>query len=179
MTEELGRRMFSQNVVLRGHLAERSWREFLVRAIKALDMSPAGDPAIWNYPTADGKGGVGATICQPLTESFVVLDYWDDHKGAYLHISSCKRFDVTALVEPAREFKIAVDFMGRAEMLRLDGKPSFLARRSVVKDTPEKFHWETAEKARRDGYVEFNVGPLDEAMHTGAPSDPRFDPIKG
>ena len=119
MTDAFGARMHSQNVVLRGQLLEEQWREFLVRAVKALGMTPAGEPAVYRYPTQDGKGGNGMTMFQPLTESFIALDTWDDHSGAYLHISSCKPFDVTALVEPAMEFALGVEHMGRAETLRL------------------------------------------------------------
>ncbi len=117
---EFGRRIYTQNVVLRGALSEEKWRAFLVAAVKAFGMTTAGDPAVWKYPTEDGKGGSGMTACQPLTESFIVLDTWDAHDGAYLHISSCQRFDVTALTEPAREFALGVEFMGRPETLRLD-----------------------------------------------------------
>lgn len=162
MSDDLGRRMFTQNIVLRGRLAEHNWIEFLQRAVKALGMTPAGDPTVWRYPTESGKGGVGATICQPLTESFAVLDYWDDHDGAYLHISSCKRFDVIAIAEPASEFKLGVDFIGRAEVLRLDRIPDATG-----------YNWARSERERRDGYYEVDL------QHTGAPSDPRFDPTEG
>ena len=150
MTEELGRRMFSQNVVLRGQLLEDQWRDFLVRCVQSLGMIAGGEAAMWRYPV-DGKGGNGMTVCQPLTDSFIVLDTWDDHDGAYLHISSCKRFDAALIVAPAREFSLGVDFMGRAETLRLD---PVLAVNHL------------------DDYPEV-------PMHTGAPSDPRFDPVEG
>jgi hypothetical protein len=117
---EFGRRIYTQNVVLRGSLSEVQWRYFLVRAVQALGMTPAGAPAVWRYPTEDGKGGNGMTACQPLTESFIVLDTWDQHDGAYLHISSCQKFDITGLIAPAREFALGVDFMGRCETLSLD-----------------------------------------------------------
>jgi hypothetical protein len=149
MTDELGRKMFAQNVILHGKLPEDRWRAFLPRAVQALGMSPVGEPALWHYPIEDDKGGVGMTICQPLTESFLVLDTWDDHFGAYLHISSCKKFDVAAIVAPAREFDLGVKFIGRWEILRLEPEP-------------KAFHWDAAEKARRDGYVEFSVGPNDD-----------------
>lgn len=144
---EFGRRIFTQNVVLRGSLSEHQWREFLISAVQALGMTPSGSPAVWKYPTEDGKGGTGMTACQPLTESFIVLDTWSDHDGAYLHISSCKQFDVTNLVAPAREFHLGVDFMGRAETLRLDPVPAV----NHLDDYPE------------------------EMVHSGSPSDPRLD----
>jgi hypothetical protein len=165
MTDDLGKRMYAQNIVLRGRLSDHNWREFLIRAVKAIGMTPSGEPAVWRYPTEAGKGGNGITICQPLTESFAVLDTWSDHDGAYLHLASCIAFNVAALVEPAREFCLAADFIGKAEMLRLDRIPDVTG-----------YHWERSERERRDGYYEVDV---DEPMHAGAPSDPRFDPIKG
>jgi len=118
MTDHLGQRMYSQNVVLRGALLEDQWKEFLARCAAAMGMTPAGEPAVWRYPV-DGKGGNGFTIIQPITESFLVVDTWTDHDGAYLHISSCKRFSVTDIVEPAGEFSLGVEFMGKAETLSL------------------------------------------------------------
>lgn len=116
---KLGRRMFSQNIVLRGRLAAEGWNELLRECLTAMGMTPAGEPAFWRYPTDEGKGGYGMTICQPMTESFVVVDTWPDHDGAYLHISSCMRFDPAKLVVPVRAAGLVIDFVGALEALRL------------------------------------------------------------
>lgn len=116
---DLGRRIFSQNIVLRGHLANAAWRPFLLDCIAEMGMTSAGHAAMWHYPTDDGKGGAGLTVCQPMTESFMVADVWPDHEGAYLHISSCKAFDAMALVPVVEAVGLGVDRFGKQEILGL------------------------------------------------------------
>lgn len=88
---ELGRRMYARGFVLRGRLPVNKWKRFLVACAKAMGMAPIASPAIWKYPV-NGKGGKGLTLVQPITESFLALDTWSDHDGAYLFVCSCKRF---------------------------------------------------------------------------------------
>jgi S-adenosylmethionine/arginine decarboxylase-like enzyme len=76
-------------VALRGAMDEARWREFLTAMTAAIGMNPVGEPATWTYPI-DGLGGTGQTIVLPITESFLALDTWPDHGGAYLVICSCK-----------------------------------------------------------------------------------------
>lgn len=116
---ELGRRMYSQNIVLRGRLAAIAWKALLVDCVVAMGMKTAGEAAVWCYPTTEGKGGTGATICQPMVESFAVIDTWPDHDGAYLHISSCVYFDPSKLIAPVRAAGLVIDFVGALEGLRL------------------------------------------------------------
>ena len=110
--------MHSQNVVLRGRLSDDAWRAFLVDCVSAMGMTTAGDPAVYRYPL-DGKGGTGLTIMQPITESFLVVDTWPDHDGAYLHVSSCKPFDIGSLVAPIRAHGLGMDRAGVTEILEL------------------------------------------------------------
>lgn len=116
---ELGRRIFSQNVVLRGRLADGAWRSFLLDCIVEMGMTSAGAASIWRYPTTEGKGGVGLTICQPMTESFMVADIWPDWSGAYLHISSCKAFNALSLIPVIQAVGLCVDCFGKQEILSL------------------------------------------------------------
>jgi S-adenosylmethionine/arginine decarboxylase-like enzyme len=91
MEPELGARMHSLGVVLRGNLPDGRWIEFLQEVAKAIDMTAVDEPKVWTYPT-DGKGGTGQTIVLPITESFIVLDTWRDHSGAYLFVCSCRSY---------------------------------------------------------------------------------------
>lgn len=116
---KLGRRIYSQNIVLRGRLAAIAWKALLVDCIAAMGMTTAGEAAVWSYPTTEGKGGVGTTICQPMAESFMVVDTWPDHDGAYLHISSCMQFDPSKLISPIQRAGLVIDFVGANEALRL------------------------------------------------------------
>jgi hypothetical protein len=116
---ELGRRIFSQNVVLHGRLADEAWHAFLLDCIAEMGMESAGHGAQWRYPTEEGKGGVGLTVCQPMTESFIVADVWPDHGGAYLHISSCKAFDALMLVPVIDGCGLILGRLGKQEVLGL------------------------------------------------------------
>jgi hypothetical protein len=97
---ELGERMFVRGMVLHSALtwmmSAADWRQFLVDATKALGMSPVARTASWKFPL-HGAGGTGLTIIQPITESFLVIDTWPDHRGAYLFICSCKPFEPKCL----------------------------------------------------------------------------------
>jgi hypothetical protein len=116
---ELGRRIYSQNAVLRGNLSDLHWESFLVECTGALGMDPAAKAAVFHYPLENGKGGTGLTIFQPITTSFMVIDVWPDFDGAYLHISSCKKFHIADLVETIRHFHLAMEFSGAREELKL------------------------------------------------------------
>jgi hypothetical protein len=116
---ELGRQMHSRCLVLRGALTLRKWRAFLVACAKAMGMEPAGAAAHWKYPTVGGKGGVGHTLCQPITESFLVIDTWEKFDGAYLFIASCRKFAISRVTETALRFGLDVDDIAAPATLRL------------------------------------------------------------
>lgn len=101
----LGEHMHSFGVVLHGGPANSQWLwiEFLHAVASAIGMSAVNNPAVWTYPV-DGKGGSGQTIVLPITESFLALDTWPDHSGAYLFVCSCRPFDVGVIDEVARSF---------------------------------------------------------------------------
>lgn len=90
--EVLGTRMYVYNLVVIGKMTVEGWGSFLDAVIKAIGMSPVHQRAHWKYPES-GLGGVGHTLVQPITESFVCLDTWEDHRGAYLVICSCRKFE--------------------------------------------------------------------------------------
>lgn len=96
--EPLGRAVHCCGVVLRGHMRAEDWEAFLGGAAGIMGMHPVAAPARWHYPVT-GLGGNGDTIVQPITESFLIVDTWPDHSGAYLFICSCKPFSLVALLD--------------------------------------------------------------------------------
>jgi S-adenosylmethionine/arginine decarboxylase-like enzyme len=91
----LGKVMNLQAYSLVGKMNVGEWSEMLMELCEAMDMHPVLEgPYQWTYPTEEGKGGFGMTMVLPITESFIALDTWPDHKGAYLMICSCRPFDV-------------------------------------------------------------------------------------
>lgn len=118
--DQLGRRMFFRGVALHGALSEAEWRRFLVEAANAMGMTPVASAAVWQYPLHDGAGGQGFTFLQPITESFLALDTWPDHGGAYLFICSCKQFPPNVITKTAEAFGLQVgEAIGAPDMLRL------------------------------------------------------------
>ncbi len=106
MSEPLGMTMHVQAVTLRGRLDDKAWLAFAREAVECIGMEPAGDPAVWHYPIGDGKGGLGMTICQPMTESHLVIETWPDHDGAYVNIGSCKPFSLHLMSEAFDRFEL-------------------------------------------------------------------------
>lgn len=114
----LGKRMHSQSFVLRGRMADSDWKLFLAEVTKEMGMTPVCEAAVWNYPI-DGKGGSGMTAFQPITESFIALDTWSSHNGAYLFIASCRKFDATQLFKTIRNWSLGLEDMSGSTALRL------------------------------------------------------------
>jgi S-adenosylmethionine/arginine decarboxylase-like enzyme len=104
----LGERMHVLGMVLRGELDENRWLCFLHTMCEAVGMKQAGAPSVWTYPM-HGKGGNGKTIVLPITDSFLALDTWPDHDGAYLFICSCRAFDPFTVDRVASEFDLAAE----------------------------------------------------------------------
>lgn len=99
----LGTRMHALGVVLEGTLSEERWLNFLSATAEAIGMQAVGAPAIWTYPL-EGKGGTGQTIVLPITESFLALDTWRDHSGAYLFVCSCRPYFTADIDKVATAF---------------------------------------------------------------------------
>lgn len=99
----LGKRMHSCGIVLRGALHDLTWLELLHALAAAIGMTAVGQPKVWTYPL-EGKGGTGQTILLPITESFLALDTWSDHDGAYLFVCSCRPYAIAAINTVAHEY---------------------------------------------------------------------------
>lgn len=78
--------------VVTGQLSQSMCATLTDLLIERIGMTVAYPPAVFDYPK-DGKGGVGFTYFQTITESFLVWDVWPKLDGAYLMVCSCKPFD--------------------------------------------------------------------------------------
>lgn len=102
-----GLRVQTFGLALIGALTEDDWLAFVAQAASAIGMTPAYEAQTWHFPVED-RGGKGLMVVQPITESFVVVDTWPDHDGAYLHIVSCKPFVVSPLYTLANRWGLRV-----------------------------------------------------------------------
>ena len=97
MEGRLGQEIYMADFALQGQVDDAMASDLVELVIKTMEMHCAHHPAMYRYPT-DGKGGVGFTYLQPLTESFAGVDSWPELGGAYLSVRSCKTFEVIPLV---------------------------------------------------------------------------------
>jgi S-adenosylmethionine/arginine decarboxylase-like enzyme len=107
MQEPLGRSMQFHSYALVGLLSHEQWQKFLVEVTRTIGMHPVGQPAVWDYPV-NGAGGNGSTMVQPISDSFLAVDTWPDHRGAYLLICSCRQFNPRTLKELLRHWQLWV-----------------------------------------------------------------------
>ena len=109
-------------VTLIGTLNVFEWKRLINDLTKAMKMTPAHRPALWNYPVS-GAGGTGMTLVQPITESFIALDTWTDHRGAYLFICSCREFSPMSLMPIFGKYDLNVgqDFFQKLQLGQSNG----------------------------------------------------------
>lgn len=88
---QLGEQLFVNVISVTGVVSVRAGKELVQKIMEKIDMHPAHSAILYEYPV-DGKGGVGFTLIQPITESFIAFDSWPDLNGAYLVICSCLEF---------------------------------------------------------------------------------------
>jgi hypothetical protein len=110
----LGETIRALGMVLHGELSQTRWTDLLNEVTARIGMHPVAAPVIFNYPVDGGKGGNGQTQFLPITESFLVLDTWPDHRGAYLFICSCRPFFAGEVEAVAREFGLTSEHGPRA-----------------------------------------------------------------
>ena len=78
-------------------------------------MEAMGKPIVLPYPIL-GRGGVGFTIFQPITTSYIAFDTWPELKGgAILIVCSCRPFD-----EEVVRTMLAQTFNGTVQSGQLD-----------------------------------------------------------
>ena len=101
MTDNLGSRLLLASFAVKGAVTRDFAAGIMQALIDAIGVSPAHSPIIYPYPV-DGKGGTGFTVIQPITESFLAVDAWPDHGGAYVVVASCKWFDAELVKQTLR-----------------------------------------------------------------------------
>lgn len=99
---KLGERMDVVAFTLKGDCSKFGAIKLVEGIIKTLKMHKAHEAVSYQYPLADGEGGLGFTYIQPITESFIAFDAWPDFKGVYLVICSCKTVNLNAVSKKIR-----------------------------------------------------------------------------
>lgn len=93
MAEVLGTRLIITGWRLAGRVSPVRLAYILSQVVIIAGMDTGGlKPKIWSYPTLEGKGGSGETICQPLVESLIFGDAWQDLNVTYVVLASCRPY---------------------------------------------------------------------------------------
>jgi len=97
MAESFGEEVTYLCLTAKGEMTIETAKQFAVEVVEAVGMRCSHPPHVSDYlpedyPSEDGQY-IGFVLHQPLIESFCDIDYWANHKGFYLFISSCKDFD--------------------------------------------------------------------------------------
>ena len=69
----------------------------MIEMIERVGMTPHGAPDVRCFPTLWGKGGHGAQIYMPLTESWNMGGTWEEHNRTRIVLSSCEPYDPKAV----------------------------------------------------------------------------------
>ena len=100
---KLGERMRVVIMSVTGNVSHDVGIELVNEIITAIGMEKAPGNLLSRYPV-NGKGGVGYTYFQPITESFITFDAWPDLGGAYLFICSCGSLPLNKVFDSLKKF---------------------------------------------------------------------------
>jgi hypothetical protein len=94
-------------ISIKGELTQERCDALVEGIIAAVGLQCIPGRILYKYPY-DGGGGNGFTMIQPITESFVAIDQWEDHNGGYLILCSCKNFDMEIIESLIRGFELKI-----------------------------------------------------------------------
>lgn len=89
--------------------------EFTKFLVKEIKMKKAYAPVFFDYPYK-GKGGKGFTFIQPITDSYITMDYWKNLGGGYVTVCSCKNFYQSKAVDSFKKFGMEIINIGSDEV---------------------------------------------------------------
>lgn len=93
---KLGEKLEVVGFALKGSTTKGDVIDLADAITKALKMHKAHEPMMYWYPI-NNLGGLGFTFIQPITESFIAFDAWNDFGGGYLIICSCKNVNLNKI----------------------------------------------------------------------------------
>lgn len=94
--DNFGAKMMLAVFVVKGNISHDLCKSVVHKIVKEIELDIIPGDVTYDYPYK-GKGGVGFTFIQPITESFIAWDVWKKMNGGYLVICSCKLFWATCV----------------------------------------------------------------------------------
>ncbi len=92
---DFGKRSYVSGFAFEGPSDPEAVNDLVLKVIDAIGMTPIFDAKIFNWV----EDGVGFIHVQCLYESCVLADVWPKHKGGYLLVVSCKKYDLEAVAK--------------------------------------------------------------------------------
>lgn len=98
--EVLGEKLYITILKLQGVLPPEEMAKTLEEVVSLAGMRTGGLKAkIWTYPLDTfGTGGIGSTIVQPLVESFLISDDWQDLNHTFIILASCRQYSTQEII---------------------------------------------------------------------------------
>ena len=87
-----------------GRLTEEAAILLAIDIVDAIGMTCSHPPTITRYEPKNGQPSLGYIVQQCIVESFITLDVWPERQGLYIHIASCKDFEVTPVYEVLKAY---------------------------------------------------------------------------
>lgn len=109
--DKFGSKLLLASFVVKGDLPLTKSRKIVDNIISEVGLRRVPGAVTYQYPHK-GRGGNGYTFIQPITDSFIAWDVWEDLGGGYLIICSCKLFwtSVVAKILRSNHLKITQTF---------------------------------------------------------------------
>jgi len=96
--DKLGARVLLATFVVKGKISYDLCESIVKKIVDEIGLNLVPGQVTYEYPYK-GRGGKGFTFIQPITESFIAWDVWEDMEGGYLIICSCKLFWVASITK--------------------------------------------------------------------------------
>lgn len=103
---DFGRRTYVSGFGFEGPADPGDIDNLILKVIEAIGMTPIFDSKVFHWT----EEGVGFIHVQCLYESCVMADVWPKHKGGYLFVISCKKYDLNTVADTMHKYgyKISV-----------------------------------------------------------------------
>lgn len=117
MGNELGKGIQVAAFALQGSVELADAVRLVESVSDTLNVKRVYSNTLCQYPTPEGGGGKGYTLFQPITESFIAIDAWEDHGGLYLFVVSCVPFEVARLLAVVCKYYALIDYFNKSMVL--------------------------------------------------------------
>lgn len=107
VARKFGEKLFLAAFSVKGKLSKSVCEKLTDTIVSSIKLQCIPGRIFYSYPY-DGSGGNGFTLIQPITESFIAIDQWEDFNGGYIIICSCKFFESKDIGNILKEYNLKI-----------------------------------------------------------------------